>query len=93
VIDHLGFDLQLLVGAEEGVVHQVPVVARDVGGRPDGIQHLQVGLCHEPQGPMALLSVDRWRTKGCGGGRRNRTAEHVSATEAIHLTLHLGRLA
>jgi len=56
-IDHLGLDLLLLVRAEKGVVHKVAVVARNVGGRPDGIQGLQVGLRHEPEGPTTLLSA------------------------------------
>jgi len=75
-IDHLGLYLLLLVRAEKGVVHKVAVVARNVGGRPDGIQGLQVGLRHEPEGPTTLLSVDRWRA-----------AEDLSAIETVHLTL------
>jgi hypothetical protein len=32
---------------KEGIVHQITMVARDVGGRPDGIEDLKIGLCNE----------------------------------------------
>ena len=87
VLDHLRPDLRLLVGAEEGVVHQVPVVPRDVARRPDGIQDLQVALRHKPKGPPALLSVDCWRTERDAGGRRDCASEDLPATETIHPAL------
>jgi hypothetical protein len=49
-IDHLRFDLTVLVGAEECVVDEVSVVARDVGGVPDWIEDLQIGLGNEAEG-------------------------------------------
>jgi len=84
VIDHLWLDPKRLVRAEEGVVHKVAVVARHVGGRPDRIHDLQVGLCNEPEGPTALLGVDRRRTQGYGSGRRGRASEELPATETAH---------
>ena len=46
-IDHLRFDLQVLVCAEERVVHEIAVVACDVAGRPNWIEDLEIGLCDE----------------------------------------------
>ena len=53
-IDHLRFDLKVLVRAEERVVHKIAVVARDVGGRPDRIEDFQIGLRHEAEGLPAF---------------------------------------
>jgi hypothetical protein len=58
LIDHLRFDLEVLIRAEERVVHQKAMVARDVGGRPDGIEYLQIGLCHKDEGLLVLLGLD-----------------------------------
>src|SRR6476659_8053746 len=82
--DHLRLDPKLLVGAEQGVVHEIAVVARDVGGRPDRIENLQIGLRHEAKGLLAVLGVDRWRAQHHGGGRA-RATDGLSATDAIHL--------
>ena len=82
-IDHLRFDLKVLVRAEERVVHKIAVVARDVGGRPDGIEDLQIGLRHEAEGLPALLGVDRRRAQRHSGGR-GRASDNLSTTDAIH---------
>ncbi len=58
MIHHLRLDPKHFVGAEEGVVHKVAVVARDVCRRPDRGEDLQVGLCHESEGPTTLPGVD-----------------------------------
>jgi hypothetical protein len=55
----LRFDLKVLVRTEEGVIHKIVMVPRDVGGRPDRIEDLQIGLRHEAEGVPALLGVDR----------------------------------
>ena len=83
-IDHLRFDLKVLVCAEERVVHKIAVVARDVGGRPDRIEDLQIGLRHEAQGLPIVLGVDRRRAQRHGGGRA-RASDGLSATDAVHL--------
>jgi hypothetical protein len=62
-INHLRFNLMVGIGAEKGVVDKIAVVARDIGGRPDGIENLQVSLCNEAQCLLACLSTDRWSTQ------------------------------
>src|SRR5271165_4323945 len=91
-VDHLWFDLKVLVRAEEGVVHKIAVVARDVGGRPDGIEDLQVRLRHETEGLPFLLRSDRRRAQRRDGGGRSRALDDLSATDAAHhrLPSHLG---
>ena len=79
-IDHLRLDLRLLVRAEEGVVHKIAVVARDVGGRPDRIEDLQIGLRHEAKGLPVVLGLDRRRAQRTGGGR-NRASDDLSPTD------------
>jgi hypothetical protein len=83
-IDHLGLDSEILVGAEEGVVHEIAVVACDVGGRPDGIEDLQIGLGDETERRSALLGSDRRHTqRRCRGSSRSADND-LSATDAIH---------
>jgi hypothetical protein len=86
-IDHLRFDLQVLVCAEERVVHKIAVVARDVAGRPDGIEDLEIGLCDEAEG-LLVLGVDKGRAQCHGAGRRSRASDDLSATNAVHLRVH-----
>jgi hypothetical protein len=82
-IDHLRLDPKLLVRAEQGVVHEITVVARDVGGRPDRIENLQIGLCHEAKGLPLVLGVHRRRAQRHSGGR-DRAPDDLSATDAVH---------
>src|SRR4029077_13051987 len=82
--DHLRLYSKLLVRAEQGVVHEVTVVAGDVGGRPDRIDDLQIGLRHEAKGLAARLRGDRWRAQHCSGGRA-RAPNELSATNTLHL--------
>ncbi len=49
LVDHLRLDLQVGVGGEERVPHQVGVVAREVGARPDGVEDLEVADRDEAQ--------------------------------------------
>ena len=42
--DHLRLDLALLVGGEQRVVDHVAVIADDVGGGPDRIEDLEIGV-------------------------------------------------
>jgi hypothetical protein len=83
-IDHLRLDPKLLVRAEQGVVHEIAVVARDVGGRPNRIENPEIGLCHEAEGLLAVLGVDRRRAQRHGGGG-GRASDDVSATDAVHV--------
>jgi hypothetical protein len=39
LIDHMRFNLVAFVRAEQRVVHDIAVVARDIGGRPDRIKN------------------------------------------------------
>src|SRR5262245_34751904 len=84
LLDHLRLDPMLLVRAEEGVVHEIAVIARDVAGRPHGIQDLQVGLRREPEGASTPLGVEgghserqRWRSGG-------DASEDLSTTDGVH---------
>src|SRR5271166_4386763 len=82
--DHLRFDLRALVRTEQGVIDEVAVVARDIGGRPNGIDDLQVGLRHEPESLAIVLGADRRCTQRHSGGRRRGASEYLSATNAVH---------
>src|SRR5262249_40151460 len=62
-----------------GVVHKIAVIASDVGGRPDRIEDLQIGVRHEAEGLPGFLGEDRRHTKRYNGGR---TTNHLSAANA-----------
>jgi hypothetical protein len=47
LVDPLRFDLEVLVGTEQRVVHEVTVVARDIGSRPDRIKDPQIRFRRE----------------------------------------------
>jgi hypothetical protein len=79
-IDHLRFNLRLLVRAEEGVIHKIAVVPGYVGGRPDRIEDLQIGLRHEAKRLLILLGLDRRCTQRTGRGR-NRASDDLSPTD------------
>jgi hypothetical protein len=81
--NHLRFDLKALVRAEQGIVNEVAVVARDVGGRPNRVEDFQIGVRHEAKGLTALLGVDgrRAQPQCCGSGR---ASDNLSATDAVH---------
>jgi hypothetical protein len=51
-------NLRVLVRAEEGVVDKIAVVPRDVGGRRDRIEDLQIGLRREAEDLLGLLGLD-----------------------------------
>ena len=87
-IDHLRSNLRVLVRAEEGVVDEIAVVARDVGGRPDRIEDLQIGLRHEAKGLPALLGPDRRCTERTSGGR-SCASDDLSPTNAKRIRDHL----
>jgi predicted amidohydrolase YtcJ len=84
-LDHLRLDLGVLVGAEQGVVDHVAVVAAHVGGGPDRVQDGQVGVRHDAQ------------CSPCPGlfGTQRMTAEdlaRISATRPVvvlHASQHL----
>jgi CRP/FNR family cyclic AMP-dependent transcriptional regulator len=59
-VDHLRLDFELLVRGEQGVVHHVAVIARDVRGGPDRIEAAQVGLRDELEHGL------RQCRRGCG---------------------------
>jgi hypothetical protein len=82
LVDHLRLDLELLVGAEERVVDEVTVVARDVRGGPDGVEDLQIGLGDEPERAATLLGVHVRR--GDRGRRRGGAADEGATGECGH---------
>ena len=65
LVDHLRLDLALLVHGEERVVDHVAVVARDVGGGPDRIDDLDVGVHHRLEGGLRIRAA--WQRKHGGG--------------------------
>ena len=85
LVDHLGAHLQLLVGAEQRVIHQVGVVARDVGRRPHRVEDLEVGLGHEAERAARFLGRG---AGGCeaGGGGRGGPGEETATAEWAHGT-------
>src|SRR5262249_41095012 len=87
-IDHLRLDLKVFVGAGEGVVNKIAVIARDVGGCPYRIEDLQVGLRHEAESLLFLLSADRGRTQGSKGDGRGGSANNLSAVYGPHPRTH-----
>src|SRR5207302_2786526 len=86
-LHHLRLDPELLVGAEERVVDQVAVVARDVGGRPDGVEDLQIRLGDEADRATALLGVDSRRVHGEGRGGGGGAGEELTATQLAHVRI------
>jgi len=68
------------------------VVPRDVGGRPDRIEALQIGLRHEAKDLLALLGLDRRCTERTDGGC-SRASDDLSPTDAKsrHLFTHEDR--
>ena len=74
VLDHLGLRFKVFVEGEEGVVDHVAVVAADIGGGPDGIEVLEVGMGHDPQHRLGAGG----RGKGSGGGDGGRQAQASS---------------
>src|SRR5262245_48931661 len=85
--DHLRSNLRVLVRAEESVVHKIAVVPRDVGGRPDWIEDLQIGLRHEAEGLLGLLGLDRRCIERASGGR-SRASDELSSTDAKRMSHH-----
>src|SRR2546421_11586792 len=85
----------MFVGAEEGVVDEVRVIACDVGGGRDRIQHLEIRVRDEADRSAFLLRVSarraqRGRRRGGGGA-----PEKPAAAEPRHgllLLLRHGRL-
>src|SRR5215211_2482722 len=73
----------MLVRAEKSVVDEIAVVARDVGGLPDRIQRLQLGVRHEAEGLSACLGVNGRAAQGHTDGR-SRASDDLSATNAGH---------
>src|SRR5262245_13171058 len=82
-IDHLRSDLKALIRTEQGIINQIAVVARDVGGRPNRIEDFQIGVRHEAKGLTAWLGADRRRAKrqSCCSGT---ASDDLSATDAVH---------
>ena len=81
--DHLRMRRELGVDREQRVEHHVAVIAGDVGGRPDRVEHAQIRLRDKAQG----LRVGRAgpRAKTVGGERRrpggDRRIRDVSSGE------------
>src|SRR5262249_34449301 len=89
LVDHLRPWLEIRVVREQRVVHHVAVVARDVCGRPDWVEDLEVADRHEPQraalfrrlgrGGHLRRAAQRRCHRGCGrgGAGQERTAIHA----------------
>ncbi len=57
-VDHLRLDLEIAVQREQRVVDHVAVVADDVGGRPDRIEDLEIGVVDHSQSRLRLSTPD-----------------------------------
>src|SRR5215212_6860231 len=88
LINNMRFHLKMLVRAEKSVVDEIAVVARDVGGLPDRIQRLQLGVRHEAEGLSACLGVNGRAAQGDTDGR-SPASDHLSATNAGHARVPL----
>ena len=67
LVDHLRLDLALLVHREERVVDHVAVIAGDVGGGPDRVDDLEVGMHHHLQGGLRICAARQCKHGGgCG---------------------------
>src|SRR5262249_1891906 len=84
LLDHLGLDLKALVRPEEGVVHEVAVIARDVRGGPDRIHDAEIALRCEPEAATALLRVNRGRAQGHRGCGDRGAPDDLAATDVRH---------
>src|SRR5215213_8475275 len=73
----------MLVRAEKSVVDEIAVVARDVGGLPDRIQRLQLGMRHEAESLSACLGVNGGVAQGHTEGR-SPASDDLSTTSAGH---------
>ena len=82
-LHHLRLDLAVFVGAKEGVVDHVAVVAAHVGGGPDRVQHCEVAVRHHAQHfLLRQRSGRREKRRGRGGQcsqRGNRAAGEFHA--------------
>src|SRR5438477_8242329 len=83
-IDHLRLDPKILVRAEKGVVHEVPVVTGDVSRRPDGVEDLEIGLRYEAESLTIRLTAHRGSTQRHGGGRRDRASHDLAPADVAH---------
>src|SRR5262249_33079403 len=84
LVHHLRLKLQASVESEQRVVDHVPVVARDVGRRPDRVEDLEVGMGDEAERAALFLRVD----VGGGeryGGRGGATRQETTSTHVSHL--------
>ena len=86
LLEHLRLDLALLVHGEERVVDHVAVVARDVGGGPDRIDDLDVGMHHRLQGSLGVAGADR------RGQCRRRDCDLPTETHATPPTVNVERM-
>src|SRR3954469_22422472 len=80
-VDHLGFNLKVLVRPEEGIIDKIAVVAREVGSRPDGVEDLQTSLRDKSERPAIVLGVNRRGAQHRSRGRSHAT-HGLSATDA-----------
>ena len=81
LVDHLRLDLEVGVGGEQRVPDHVAVVARDVGGRPDRVEDLEIPDRDEAQRAAPLRRLGRaraWparrrRARRCRPGTRDES--------------------
>ena len=79
LVDHLRLGLEVFVHREQRVVDHVAVVAADVGGGPDRIDVLQVGMRDDAQHRAARLAE-----AGLGEQRRRQRAADEGTTREFH---------
>jgi hypothetical protein len=81
LVDHLRLGLEVLVHRKQRVVDHVAVIAADIGGGPDRIDVLQVGVRNDAQGRAAGLPE-----AGAGQERRRKRAADEGTTREMHGT-------
>ena len=78
LLDHLRFDLALLVHREERVVDHVAVIARDVCGGPDRVDDLEVGMHHHLERRLgAGRAAGQGECNGCRHCNELQSLPHV----------------
>jgi hypothetical protein len=88
---HLRIDLQLIVHAEEGVIDEIAVVARDRGSGPDRIEAAEVGIWYHTKGACFERLSDSYprqsRRVDCSLYSSQEDASPHAASSLLHDTV------
>ena len=84
-VHHLRLDVQVLVQGEQHVVDHVTVVAGDVGGGPDGVNDLEVGVRDEFERAARFGVV----SQGSGERAGTEAGEQGNGEDSVPLAANL----